>query len=464
MLIRKIKYKKGFSLVEVLVVVFIASIVFTSFYTTSTLGTKYIIESKNRLAAVALANEKMEIVRNLAYDNVGTQSSIDIPGNIPQTETVTANGRQFDVATSIRYFDDPVDGVYPADTIPNDYKVVRIIISWTDSNGQAQSVSMSSRFVPPGLETTVGGSPLSINVVSNDNGMTSAVSQSSVHIVNNGVSPAISDTIQTDSNGHIMLPAARVASGDKLTIIKNGYENVETMDATTTFIPIYKHVDVIGGALNQYSFEQNQLSNIHVKTADYQNNSVGNISFSMSGGKIIGHDNLGNVVYGMSNTSGNELFGLASINGITDTTSGEKVYGGISPGNYNISMSANANYEFIDFDPSISPAILHPGTDYTYIIRVASKTTAGLFLKVSDDTDNSLIADADVTLTDNSNNQVFAGKKTSLRGVLFYPDVATPLSPGQYTLKVESSGYVTQAKSININNSLTSEEIKLARS
>jgi prepilin-type N-terminal cleavage/methylation domain-containing protein len=450
---REIKLNKGFSLIEVLIVVFLAAIVFASFYSVSTVGTRYIIEAKNRLAASALVNEQMEIIRNLPYDKIGIQGAVDIPGNLLQDTSVTANGKTYEVSTSIRYFDDPMDGVYPADTIPNDYKIVRIIVSWNDSNGQHQEVSSTSRVVPPGLETSVGGSPLSINIISNDGGIVTPVAQASVHITNNTVSPAINDTIQTDNDGHIMLPAAIVASGDKLIITKNGYETVATMDTTATFIPIYKHVDVIAGALNQYSFEQNKLANLHVRSADYQNNPVGNIGFSIGGGKIIANDNLGNVVYNMANTTGT-----------TDSTTGEKEFAGISPGAYNISMNANANYEFIDFDPAVSPAILASGSDYTYTIRVAPKTIPALFLKVSDSVDNAVIAGADVTLTDGSNADIFTSKKSSLNGIVFYPDVATPLMAGSYTLKIVANGYVTKTQPITIDNTLTSLEIKLARS
>src|SRR5665647_3570317 len=101
--LKKIKFNKaGFSLIEVLVVMFIVAVTFTSFYSVSMVGTRYIIEAKNRLGAVALTNEKMEIIRNLSYDKVGTQGSVDIPGNILQEEDVTANGKAFHVSTSIR--------------------------------------------------------------------------------------------------------------------------------------------------------------------------------------------------------------------------------------------------------------------------------------------------------------------------------------------------------------------------
>ena len=448
------KKRSGFSLIEVLIVVFIMSVAFTSFYTVSTVGTKYIIESKNRLAAAALLNEKMEIIRNLAYDKVGTLDSIDIPGNILQEENVTANGRSYHVSTSVRYFDDPMDGTSetsPADTIPNDYKITRIIVSWNDGNGQLQSVSSVSRFVPPGLETSVGGSPLSINVSYKNSSNTMPVPQASVHITNDSVSPIINDTIQTDSDGHIMLPAARIASGDHLTITKSGYETIETMDSTPTFTPIYRHVDVISNFLNQYSFEQNKLSNITIKSADYQDNPIGSIEFSIEGGKLIGHDNLNNAVFNMANTTGT-----------TDVTSGEKKYSNISSGNYTIAMKTNTQYEFIDLDPSISPAVLAPDSDSTYVIRVADKNINALFLEVKDsDTSHAPIAGAKVTLKDGGTD-IFTEKQSSLNGVVFYPDGATPLDNNDYTLEIDADGYGAYSQSVSIDK-LTHVEVELTR-
>lgn len=449
------KKQRGFSLVEVLVVVLIIGIVGLTFYKTSALGTRLIIEGKNRLAAVALVNERMEIVRNLPYEKVGIQGSMDVPGNLPAFEEITANGRKYGVAISARYFDDEMDGTVsssPADLIPNDYKIVKVEVTWKDATGIEKKVSSTSRFVPPGLETSVGGSPLSINVDSIDDvGITTPVAQTSVHISNNTVTPAISDTISTDDEGHIMLPAARVSTGNKLTITKNGYETIETMDSTPTFLPVYKHVDVVPNNLNQYIFYQNKLSNLHIQTVDLLNNPVGNIAFSIEGGKIIGHDDLNNVVFNMANA-------ISS----TDS-SGEKIYAGISPGNYNILVNSNEGYEFVDFDPSISPAVVPAGTDYIYKIRMAKINLASFVLTIKDELDGAPIADAEVTLLDNSDNEIFSKKKSSVRGIVYYPDAGKSLLSGSYKLKIEANGYIAQNETLDIAESLVKKEILLKR-
>jgi prepilin-type N-terminal cleavage/methylation domain-containing protein len=450
MILRKIKLNSpGFSLIEVLVVVFIAGVIFTSFYSVSMVGTRYIIESKNKLGAIAFANEKMEIARNLTYDKVGTVGSVDVPGNIPPEEEVVANGRSYTVSTSVHYFDDPMDGVAPADLIQNDYKIVRVVVSWNDSKGQTQSVSSSSRFVPTGLETSVGGSPLSINVSDGDTLL--PVSNVSVHITNNSVSPAINDTIVTDSNGHIMLPAARVSDGNHLSITKGGYETITTLDSSATFTPIYGHVSIAAGFLNTYNYFQSKFASLKIKTADYQNNSIGSIGFSIGGGKILGHDEFNNNVFSMANT-------VAT----TDAVSGEKEYSNISAGNYTIVVSANAQYEFIDYDPSMSPVFLSAGSDATYTLRMADEDASALFVEVKDaDISHAPIAGAKVTLTD-AGSDIFSDKLSSLRGVVFYPDGAAALENKEYNLKVTADGYIENSQLITIDK-LTHIVVDLTR-
>ena len=442
----EIKFNKGFSLIEVLVVVFIMSVAFTSFYTVSTLGTKYIIESKNRLAATALANEKMEIVRNLAYVDVGIQGGSPA-GNIPEDEDVIANGHAFHVRTIIQYIDDPTDGTFPADTVPNDYKVVKTIVSWKDSNGQTQEVDSISRFVPPGLETTAGGAPLAINVSGSD-GVT-GVPQANVHVVNSAVTPAINFNIQTDNDGHIMMPSMPASLGGyQFTITKNGYETVATVDpASVSYAPIYRHQDVLLNTLNSYTYIEDKLSKLTVASLDYQGNPVGGISYSIKGGKIL--DTAGNVV-DMDTT------------GTTNATTGKKEYIDISPGNYAILTAVNSQFEFIDYDPSTSPAILAPNSDLIYILRMADKNVNALFLEVKNaDASHAPIAGAKVTLKDGGTD-IFTEKQSSLKGVVFYPDGATLLDNKDYTLEIDADGYGPETETVSINK-LTHVEVELAR-
>jgi prepilin-type N-terminal cleavage/methylation domain-containing protein len=441
------KFKRAFTLVEILVVALIITVVFTSFYTSFTVGTRYIVDSKNRLGATALANEKMEIVRNLEYDNIGISGGIP-SGNIPEDEDINVNGREFHVHTYIQYQDDPLDELAPDDIIPNDYKIVKITISWKDSSQQTQEIEFMSRFVPPGLETTAGGAPLAINVKGSDS---SPVKQASVKIVNNDVSPAINFTVETDDFGHLMLPAAPPSLGGyQFTISKDGYETVATIDPDSViYTPTYRHQDVLLDVLNTYDYIEDLLSNLTVEASDYQGNFVPDIGFSIVGGKVIGRD-----------AENADVFNMDESNETTNAE-GKSVYNNISPGNYTIEMEDNSQYELIEHDPSIEPFALVPGDTVTYKFLLADKNVNGLAVTVTDELDpSSPIEGAEVTLTDEFDNDVFTDKTTSTSGVVFYPDSTTPLLSGTYTLKVEASGYVTETKSITINN-LTKETVKL---
>ena len=76
--------------------------------------------SRTRITARHLANEKMETLRNLPYADVAVVGGIP-PGNILAEETITRNGLNYSVRTSVVFVDDPFDGLAPTDTLATDY-------------------------------------------------------------------------------------------------------------------------------------------------------------------------------------------------------------------------------------------------------------------------------------------------------------------------------------------------------
>jgi hypothetical protein len=374
-------------------------------------------------------------------------------GNIKEDEDVTANGRTFHVRTFIQYIDDPlpIDGVFPADPIPNDYKSVKVVISWKDSMGQTKNVSSLSRFVPPGLETSAGGAPLAINVSGSDG---VGVKQADVHVVNSSVSPVINIVVQTDNNGHLLIPAAPASVGGySFTISKAGYETVATIDpASVPYIPNYRTQDVLLGQLNSYDYIQNKLSNLTVKTLNITGAPIGSVSFAIKGGKILGRDAANAPILNMENNSES-----------TDATTGEKKYSNISPGNYDITMKPDPQYVLIDYTTPTLQAVLVPAVDLDYTLYYADKDVNALVAKVLDSVDLSPIQGAAVTLS-SGGSDIFAAKATSEHGIVFYPDSATPLATGLYDLKVEAPGYTTFTQTgVNIDK-LTDVTVNLVKS
>jgi hypothetical protein len=88
---------------------------------------------------------------------------------------------------------------------------------------------------------------------------------------------------------------------------------------------------------------------------------------------------------------------------------------------------------------------------------VADKDVNGLFLKVIEERVGTApfidvpIVNATVSLKDSLNADIFSNVAVSSVGSLFYPNSATPLPSGTYTLKIEAVGYETKEVSVTIN-------------
>ena len=426
---RKKEALKAFMLIEALTVIFIFSVIMTTFYAAFATGTRAIIDVKNRLGAISLANEKMEIVRNLNYANVGISGGIP-NGNILADENVSANGKNYHVKTFIQYVDDSLDGIYPTDTIPNDYKRVRISVAWNNGISSVGNVYVVSRFVPYGLESSVGGGVLAINIV---DGTGAGVSRADVHVVNSTVSPAVNFSAQTSDLGNLMFPGALPSTQNyQLTVSKSGYEAVATLPPypiTASYYPTDVHASVTTGALNVKTVVINRLANLHIFTADGAGNKISDVpcDFSLTGGRIIGTtpDMTHDPIYSIQNQS-------SSV-----PTGGEKDFDIISPGQYALTVSVPSGYALVGIDPA-TPFSLEPDTTLEAKIKLAEMNSSALLLTVEDAT-SKVISGAQVELRDALGYNVV--QLTGVDGKVFFLNGTDPLSPGTYDLKVIAVGY-----------------------
>lgn len=255
------KKEKGFSLVEVLVGVFALVIIALSIYGGFHLSLKVIAQSKAKIGASAVVNQQMEMARNLSYEDIGTASGVPA-GNLLQTNTTTLNGVDYTVETSVSYVDDDFDGVAPTDTLPNDYKRVKIAVSW--DSGWGGSVSFMTDITPKGLETSVGGGNLLISVF---DALGAPVSGADLHIVNNSVEPVINVTYQTNEDGQYLLVGAPESTEDyEITASKSEYSTERTYGVDEITTPDKNHASIIEGGLNTISFNIDQLSSFSIDT------------------------------------------------------------------------------------------------------------------------------------------------------------------------------------------------------
>ncbi len=235
-MMNKCDLERGVTLIDTIIGVALVLVAFVGIAAVFQLSIDVVTNNRARAGAIALANEWMEYVRSLEYDDVGTSGGIPA-GPVPQEETVTLNGISYTRRTTIFYVDDPYDGIGASDTYPTqspvfvDYKAVRVAISWQSREGE-RTVYFVTRVEPQnGIEIacTAACGTLSISVV---NAVAQPVPNAQVRVVNTGTSPAIDLTTYTNIDGVVLLAGAPVASGYEVTVTKSGYNSAQTYGVT----------------------------------------------------------------------------------------------------------------------------------------------------------------------------------------------------------------------------------------
>lgn len=252
------------TLVEVLIAIGLLTLVFGGILAAFQVITQLIGSSKAQAGAVSLANEKMEYIRSLPYNDVGTISGIP-NGPIPQTASTSLNGIAYQIRVLIEYIDDPADGTGASDlnSILADYKLVKVTYSW-DANGVSKEVSLLSNIVPRGIETTVGGGTLAVNVF---DATVTPVSGAAVRVYNNTGTTTIDTTRYTNIDGIALFSGAPALGGYEITVTDTGYSTDQTYSASTTNPnPVTSHVAVLESQISTMNFQIDRVSSLEVVT------------------------------------------------------------------------------------------------------------------------------------------------------------------------------------------------------
>lgn len=447
---------QGFTLIEALTVLFIFSLITVTFYSIFSLGTRFIIESKNRLGAVALANERMEIIRNLKYDDIGIVGGIP-SGSLVAEEDVTESKHTYHVKTFVQFVDDPFDGVLPTDAIPNDYKRVKVTVSWKGVKDVDSTMFLVARFVPAGIEQSASGGTLAVNIMGSDG---IGVPQASVHITNSSISPTVNVTAMTDNTGNLMLPGAKQSiQGYNITVTKNGYETVETINPDTVSYSVTDTpASVVDGMLNMKSIVQDKLASLKIVTVDTQGVKLPGVNFSIEGGRILGSD--------MMYSPAKPTYNLVADK--TTNSNGEVDFGDVSPGQFFISSITKADYTLIGLTDFVSldlatniytiSKLFGDAEDVT--MRFANNNVNSLIVQVVKDSDNTLIGGAEVTLSNSTGYSEM--QATPKNGAVFFPNSATPLAIGTYDLRVTATGFSDYTATVDVNSdTLITQQAKM---
>lgn len=457
--LQKIKQQQrgGFTLIETLVFLFIFALISIVFLQSYVVGTKMVIESKNRLGATALANQKMEIIRSVAYSAIGTKhwsGSAWVygipPGDILEDENISVNTTLYHVHTFVQYVDDAFDGTLGGstnDAVPNDYKKVRLTVSWGDQ-GADQSVASYANFSPKGIETPAGGGIFSINILDSVGG---GVSGATVHVENAAAS--VNFTTSTSADGNVTLvgtPAGTEAY--HLTISKSGYYGATTLAPypTTAYSPTDVHASVVNGVLNQKTMVMDQSSDIHLVTKDAFGTDIPNVNFHIEGGRIMGVTPTLQTVYGLIQDS-------------STNASGEITLADQSYGPYKITFTNPLQYEFYKLNPEGVPVdtfTVNPGVTKEVTGTFLSKNIGSVKVTVKNNADASVVSGASVHLS-NTTLGYDTTITTDQYGVAYFPTALPALVAGVYDLEVSAAGFSNNTSTVTIAGALVKTTISL---
>jgi prepilin-type N-terminal cleavage/methylation domain-containing protein len=259
---------KGFSLIEVIAVSAILVFVFGGLFSAFEYSLKLINNSRAKLTAISVANDRMEYFRSLPYASVGTVSGFPV-GTIPQNNTITMNGIDFAERVIVDYVDDPGDGQVTATTtdsnnISTDYKRIRVDYTW-EIAGATSSIFMVSNIIPRSIETSSGGGTVRINVIDENSQL---LPGASVRISNAGSGYDV--TKVTDVTG-VALFSVLANSNYEVEVTGpingNNYSIDGTYVATTSNPnPVVSAFSVLEADISTLTFQIGELSDLTVKT------------------------------------------------------------------------------------------------------------------------------------------------------------------------------------------------------
>lgn len=363
---RQYKKQEGFTLIEVLVSVAIFLIFALGVYSGLQIVFKVVYESRLLILETAILSEELEVARNLPYESVGIVNGVPA-GLLPAEKSVTQNGINFNILTTVRNIDDPFDGTLegsPADTSPADYKLVEISIICASCVQQNPTV-LSTRVAPKQLEGATQNGALFIHVF---DAYGQPVSGANLHIVDSATTPPTVIDDVTDTTGWLHIVDAPTGTlSYSITASKSGYSSDYTVvSSTPNPNPVKPPSNVVSQMITQISFSIDRAGSMGVHTINQSCSSLGGIPFSIHGDKVVGSEP---DVYKYSQS-------------FTTDGDGDKSLTSMEWDKYFFSV-ADSGYDLAGTVP-MSPVSLNPGASQDVSLVLSAHTASSLLVNVVD--------------------------------------------------------------------------------
>ena len=429
--------RAGFTLVETVIGLAIFLLVALALYQ-AFVGVMHVARLSNvKVLATALANEQIEMIRNLPYEDVGVVSGIP-NGVVPHTQTFERDGYTFTLTATIRNIDHPFDGVLGSttnDLSPADHRLVELTVA-CDTCTDFSPLSFTTHVGPRGLETASTNGALFVQVFDADG---QPIQGADVHIENTqGTSSIIIDDTTNITGFLQIVDAPPGVEAYEITVSKPGYssERTYTVGDVANPNPVKPHATVAIQTVTQTSFAIDETSDLAVSSVTNLCTSVGGIDFGLTGAKLIGTSP---DTYKFSNT-------------YTTNGSGNVAISDVEWDTYNLDFTDGA-YDLVGTIPAM-PFSVNPGTDQDIKLIVAPKSPRTVLVTVKDAATQLPITDATVRLEGGGFDETY----TTGRGFIRQTDWSGGSGQDAYT---DTTQYFS---GLNIDTGSPAGELKLTNS
>lgn len=442
---------KGFTFIDILVGTGLVLIIFLGIFGAYQLSLQVIRQAKIRITATSLANEKIEILRNLSYKNLGTNPhSIDEPaGDIPQTVSIVQNNISYDVETKIIYINDCFDGPQESDcptspetdTCPRDYKRAVVKVSWA-SSGEGE-VIFKTDFAPNNLtqeEESCTGDSASVLSISVFNALGEMITFPLIEIINPLTGSVLTNSLPASGrNDFVIFPDTY-----KTKASKSGYSVAQSYNAGDDYRgkiitePVKSHPTTYEGRFTEFGLAIDKLSLINVQTRGTSEQGyplIPNATFKLWGSKTVGNDSQGDQIYKYEEnhtTNGSAVISISNLEWDS----------------YHFSVNS-PYYYLIDIESPFGATTTQPIDllpDISQEVRLILKAENTLLFQVQDASTSDPIFGAGVRLFNNS-LEYEETLPTDEDGKAFF----IPLSTGIYNFEVQKENYQISAGQISVS-------------
>jgi prepilin-type N-terminal cleavage/methylation domain-containing protein len=413
---KNLKFNSGFTFVETLVAVSVSAVILLGTYGALQSLFQIVSASRAKIDAVDLANEQIEIIRNMPYSQVGIVQGIP-NGLLQHIQTLTRDSFNFTVTTFVRNIDDPFDGTIggsPSDSSPNDYKSVEINIDCTSCH-LFTPVKITTTVAPKNLETASTNGALFVRVF--DAGGNPVVG-ANVHIENDNASPHIIVDDVTNNQGLLqVVDVPPAVSAYQISVTKTGYSTDKTyLSSSTNPHPLVPPFTVVLQQITQASFAIDKLGTLIISSVFNTCTPAPNFHFSLTGSKNIGT---------------NPVVPKYSTNQVTDAN-GSLTVPNMEWDSYVVN-DIDSSYDLVGVTP-LSPVALAPGNTQNLTLVVSPKNSNTLLVTVHDKTTGLPLSGVTVELSKGNYDSVQMTGQGFIRQIDWYggSGQATTSDPTMY--------------------------------